>query len=360
MDQEYMKLALTLAESAKGQTAPNPMVGAVIVKDGRIVGTGAHLKAGQAHAEVHALKMAGDEANGATMYVTLEPCSHFGRTPPCAKQVITSGVKRVVIAVVDQNPKVAGKGVAMLREAGIEVEVGMCEQEAKELNRAFFHFIKSHQPYVTLKAALTLDGKTATVKGESQWITGPEARLDGHIMRHEHDAILVGIGTVLADNPSLTARLQNGEGRHPTRVILDSHLRIPLNATIVNDQKADTIIFTTNTAPEKHELLLAKPRVHIISLEQLTISNVLQELGKLEIVTLLVEGGARVHGSFVKEHAVHELVQYIAPKLIGGTHATPVIGGEGIARLDQALNLSIVSVNKVGEDLRILSKVRSE
>ena len=360
VDQDFMELALTLAESAKGQTSPNPMVGAVVVKHGRIIGTGAHLKAGEAHAEVHALNMAGDAARDATIYVTLEPCSHYGRTPPCAERIIASGIKRVVVAVVDSNPEVGGKGVKMLQEAGIEVEVGICEEQAKELNCAFFHYINKRQPYVTLKAASSLDGKTATVAGQSKWITGDAARADGHLLRHVNDAILVGVGTVLADNPSLTTRLPNGAGRHPLRVILDSQLRTPTDAQIVTDQMADTLIFTLKSASVEHENHLKKSGVTIIRLDRIDIKSVLNELGSREIQTLLVEGGAEVHGSFVKEKSVNEVVQYIAPKLIGGRSASPVVGGEGIAQLNEVLQLSIKSVTQLGEDVRIISKVRRD
>ncbi|WYP28185.1 bifunctional diaminohydroxyphosphoribosylaminopyrimidine deaminase/5-amino-6-(5-phosphoribosylamino)uracil reductase RibD [Alkalihalobacillus sp. FSL W8-0930] len=360
MDQEFMKLALTLAQSAKGQTSPNPMVGAVVVNDGRIVGTGAHLKAGEAHAEVHALHMAQDQAEGATIYVTLEPCSHYGRTPPCAKRIIESGIKRVVVACVDSNPEVGGKGVKMLEEAGIEVEVGVCEKKALELNRAFFHFIKTHRPYVTLKSASTLDGKTATVSGESKWITGAEARMDGHRLRHDHDAILVGVGTVLADNPSLTTRLEGAVSRHPMRVVLDSKLRTPLNAQIVTDHLIQTVIFTLETASEEREKHLTNQGVQVIRLKTLTIGDVLLELGKREVQTILIEGGAETHGSFIKEGYVNEVVQYLAPKLVGGRLASPVVGGEGINHLNDALQLQIQSVTQLGEDIRILSRVRSD
>ncbi|MGN7311137.1 bifunctional diaminohydroxyphosphoribosylaminopyrimidine deaminase/5-amino-6-(5-phosphoribosylamino)uracil reductase RibD [Alkalicoccobacillus gibsonii] len=360
MDHEFMKLALTLAQSAKGQTSPNPMVGAVVVKDGRIVGTGAHLKAGEAHAEVHALNMAQEKAKGATIYVTLEPCSHYGRTPPCAKRIIESGIKRVVVACVDSNPEVGGKGVKMLEEAGIEVEVGVCEKEALDLNRAFFHFIETHRPYVTLKSASTLDGKTATVSGESKWITGAEARMDGHRLRHENDAILVGVGTVLADNPSLTTRLEGSASRHPIRVVLDSKLRTPFDAQIVMDQLAQTLIFTLNTASEEKERQLTSQGAQVIRLDSLTIGNVLFELGKRDIQTILVEGGSEVHGSFIKEGFVNEVVQYLAPKLVGGKHASPVVGGEGIKNLKEAVQLQVQSVTHLGEDIKILSRVRRE
>lgn len=245
-DQDYMNLAINVAKAGVGQTTPNPVVGAIIVNEGRVVGIGAHLKAGEPHAEVHAIRMAGEKAQNATAYVTLEPCSHHGKTPPCADLLITSKVKRVVVATTDPNPLVAGKGIAKLKAAGIEVEVGVCKEQADALNSVFFHYLEKKRPYITLKSATTLDGKIATVTGESKWITGDAARQDVHLYRSIHDAILVGVNTVLMDNPSLTTRLPNGTGKNPIRVILDSKLRTPLDSQIVNDGKAETWIIVSN------------------------------------------------------------------------------------------------------------------
>lgn len=239
-DQYYMDFAIDLAKRVSGQTSPNPVVGAVIVKHGEIVGFGAHLKAGEAHAEVQAIKMAGlEKTSGATVYVTLEPCSHFGKTPPCSNLLIESRVKRVVIASVDPNPLVAGEGIKKLQDAGIETVVGVCQEKALALNEVFFHYIKTNTPFVTLKTAASLDGKTATYSGESKWITGPDARLDVHHYRHKHDAILVGVETVIKDNPSLTTRLPSG-GKNPIRVILDTSLRIPIHSNVLTDGQVDT------------------------------------------------------------------------------------------------------------------------
>lgn len=357
--EEYMKLALQLAKSTSGQTSPNPMVGSVVVKNGEIVGVGAHLKPGEAHAEVHALKMAGEKAKDATIYVTLEPCSHHGKTPPCADLIIEKGLKKVVIASVDPNPQVAGRGIQKLRNAGIEVEVGLLKDEADALNKFFFHYMNTKLPYVTLKTATTLDGKIATVTGKSKWITSEEARIDVHHYRHEHDAILVGVGTVLADNPSLTTRLKEG-GLNPIRVILDSKLRTPIDANVVMDKEAPTWIFTTDEADDAKKQKLLDLGVRIFSLKRLQIKEILKVLGEEKIMSLFVEGGATVNGSFLKEKAVNQLITYFAPKLVGGQMAPTSFAGEGFHELHDALSLRIVSIEKIGPDVKIISEVKEE
>ncbi|MBP3950510.1 bifunctional diaminohydroxyphosphoribosylaminopyrimidine deaminase/5-amino-6-(5-phosphoribosylamino)uracil reductase RibD [Bacillus suaedae] len=353
-DIEYMSLALKLAESTRGQTSPNPMVGSVVVNNGAIVGMGAHLKAGEGHAEVHALTMAGDKAKGGTIYVTLEPCSHFGKTPPCADLIIEHGLKRVVIATVDSNPAVSGRGIEKLKKAGIEVVTGVCKKESDQLNEAFFHFIKNETPFVTLKSATTLDGKIATTSGQSKWITGEEARLDAHTYRHSHDAILVGIGTVLADNPSLTTRLPQG-GINPVRVLLDRSLRIPITSKLVQDKEAPTWIFTTEQGSNEKKLELEELGMVIITLANFSIQSVLKELGKRGIMSVFVEGGAQISGSFLKEKAVNQVITYIAPKLFGGQAAPTAFGGEGVRKVEDALELEIVSVATIGKDIKIVS-----
>ncbi|WP_157724780.1 bifunctional diaminohydroxyphosphoribosylaminopyrimidine deaminase/5-amino-6-(5-phosphoribosylamino)uracil reductase RibD [Virgibacillus phasianinus] len=356
-DQAYMDAALDLAKAVQGQTSPNPPVGAVIVQNGAIVGFGAHMKAGEAHAEVHAIAMAGEKAHGATIYVTLEPCSHFGKTPPCADAIIKSGIGRVVIAAMDKNPKVAGKGVERLQQANITVESGVGKKAADELYRPFFHFTETKTPYVTVKSATSLDGKTATVTGESKWITGEEARLDVHQYRNANDAILVGVNTVLADDPKLTVRLPNG-GRNPLRIILDTHLRIPPEANVVTDGEAETWIFTgNNVLSEKLDLFTNNPEVTILQLENnyIDIDQVLGYLGENRIMTLFVEGGAAINGSFLMAKAVNQLVTYMAPKLIGGESAPTSFAGLGIASIDDAINLSMKSVEMLGNDLKIIS-----
>ncbi|MDV2683364.1 bifunctional diaminohydroxyphosphoribosylaminopyrimidine deaminase/5-amino-6-(5-phosphoribosylamino)uracil reductase RibD [Alkalihalophilus lindianensis] len=356
-DQDYMKLALQLASHTKGQTSPNPMVGSVVVKDGSIVGMGAHLRAGEGHAEVEALKMAGEQAKGATIYVTLEPCSHFGKTPPCANLIIERELARVVVATVDPNPEVAGRGIKRLRDAGLKVDVGICEQEAIELNRMFFHFIQTKRPFVTMKTATTLDGKTATVTGESKWITEEAAREDVHRDRHVHDAILVGIGTVLADDPALTTRLPLG-GRNPIRIVLDRHLRLPLTAQMVTDKAAPTWVFTTLESSNEKQKELEQVGITVIRLQAYSIESILIELGQRRVMSLYVEGGQEVNGSFLKEGAVNQVITYIAPKMVGGKLAATAVGGEGIEDMSEAVQFDIVDVSRVGRDLKITSIVK--
>lgn len=356
-DEMYMNLAISLARNAVGQTSPNPSVGAVVVKDGTILGSGAHLRSGTRHAEAHALDIAGKEASGADLYVTLEPCNHTGKTPPCTEQIIRAGIKRVIVATMDPNQLVAGSGLERLRNAGIEVEVGLCKKEADEINKTFFHFIQTKQPYVTLKAALSLDGKIATQSGDSKWITSEQARLDVHQLRHQHDAILVGIHTVLADDPQLTTRLPRG-GRNPIRIILDSQLRVPLDARIVTDQAAKTIIFTSETCDVKKMATLKAKGVEVIQFASPTIHipEVLNELGKRNITSLFVEGGGEIHAAFMKEKMFQEIIFYIAPILVGGKQSIPVIGGTGVSLMREATKLTYHSVKQIGPDLRIIAK----
>ena len=356
-DQDYMALAINLASATEGQTSPNPQVGAVLVKDGRIIGMGAHLKAGEHHAEVHAISMAGEKAKGATLYVTLEPCSHFGKTPPCSNLVIESGIKKVFVASVDPNPLVGGAGVKKMLEAGLDVQVGLMEEEAKALNKVFFHYISTGLPYVTLKSATSLDGKIATVTGESQWITGEEARKDVHQFRHTHDAILVGVNTVIKDNPSLTTRLEAG-GKNPVRVVLDSALRTPLDSRIINDRAAETIIVTGARAEPERVKQFTELGIGIIQLEteKVGIHDMLKKLGDRGINSVFVEGGAEVHGSFLKEKAFQQVITYIAPKLLGGKNAPAAYGGEGIARLEDTVSLKIIDVKQIGQDIRVIAE----
>jgi diaminohydroxyphosphoribosylaminopyrimidine deaminase / 5-amino-6-(5-phosphoribosylamino)uracil reductase len=357
-DQAYMQFALQLASSARGQTNPNPMVGAVIVKDGRIVGFGAHLKAGEPHAEVHAFRMAGDAAEGASLYVTLEPCSHHGRTPPCADLVVRSKVKRVVIAMEDPNPLVAGRGTTRIREAGIEVQVGVLEAEAKRLNERFIYNITTKLPFVVLKTAMTLDGKIATSTNDSRWITGPAAREAVHRLRDEVDGILIGIGTVLADDPELTTRLPEGGGKHPTRIILDSQLRISETANVLDTSVAPTWIVTgPEVDQQKQERLMARG-VKVITLPNAgagaPIRSLLETLFEMGITHLLVEGGVSVNGSFLESGLVNKVMSFIAPKLVGGSTAPTPYGGTGIAKMADAVELTDVTWEKYGDDLCVI------
>lgn len=356
-DLDYMGLAINLAKATTGQTSPNPHVGAVLVKDHQIVGMGAHLKAGEPHAEVHAIRMAGDKAKGATLYVTLEPCSHFGKTPPCSNLVIEAGIKKVFVASLDPNPLVGGAGIKKMLAAGIEVEVGVMKDEAEALNKVFFHYINTGLPFVTLKTAISLDGKIATVAGESQWITSVESRKDVHQFRHTHDAILVGVNTVIKDNPSLTARLEGG-AKNPIRVILDTRLRTPPESAVINDQQAQTIIVTGAEVDSTRVKQFSAKGIEIIKLAtpEIIIPDMLKKLGERGISSVYVEGGAEVHGSFLKEKAFQQVITYIAPKLIGGKSAPAAFGGEGIAHLEDTVSLDIKDVKKIGQDIRIIAE----
>ncbi|RYG73296.1 bifunctional diaminohydroxyphosphoribosylaminopyrimidine deaminase/5-amino-6-(5-phosphoribosylamino)uracil reductase RibD [Lentibacillus lipolyticus] len=356
-DEYFMERALDLARSVAGQTNPNPPVGAIVVKEGAIVGMGAHLKAGRAHAEVHALQMAGNKANGADIYVTLEPCSHHGKTPPCADLIVEKGIRRAVIAVKDPNGKVAGRGVEKLRAAGVEVKLGVLEKEAADVNRTFFHYIQTGMPYVTLKTAASLDGKTATRTGDSKWITGEAARMDVHRYRHNHDAILVGMNTVLADNPSLTARLPNG-AKNPLRIVLDSKLRTPLEANVVSDGQADTWIITGEQVADAAALPYEERGVTVIRLPDTDPDTILRYLGNQRIMSLFVEGGASVHGSFLKHGRMNQLVQYMAPKLIGGKNAPGVIAGDGFNSMNGVLSMRIRFMEMIGDDVKIIAEPR--
>lgn len=361
-DEEYMKFALKLSNTVSGQTSPNPPVGAVVVKDNEILGFGAHLKAGDAHAEAHALEMAGDKAFGSTIYVTLEPCSHHGKTPPCADLIIRKGISRAVIAVTDPNEKVAGRGIEKLRAAGIEVEVGILQEEAEEINAVFFHYTKTKTPFVTVKSAVSLDGKTATYSGDSQWITGEAARLDVHHYRHKHDGILVGVHTVLADNPSLTTRLPHG-GKNPLRVILDTNLRTPIDAKVITDNEARTWIFVgKNVTAQEKAAYIKYNGVSIIQIddELLPIEKVLQVLGSEGIASLFVEGGATVNFSFLKEKKINQLILYMAPKLIGGKDATTSFAGAGFQTIAETLSLDIKTVEMIDKDIKIIAVPRKE
>lgn len=361
-DKDYMEFALQLAKAVTGQTSSNPPVGAVVVNDGAIVGFGAHLKAGEAHAEVHALDMAGEKTNGATIYVTLEPCSHTGKTPPCADYIIEKGISRTVIAVADPNQQVSGSGIEKLRRAGITVDVGVLQAEAEQVNQVFFHYITTGMPYVTLKAATSLDGKTATTTGESKWITGKEARLDGHWHRNDHDAILVGVHTILADNPRLTTRIGNSR-KNPVRVVLDTTLKTPVEAKVVTDQQAETLIFTGNdVTSERIGQFANHDQVTVITMEseQVHIDDVLRYLGERQISSVLVEGGATVNGSFLAAKRINQFILYMAPQLIGGADAPTSFAGIGFARLKDALQLEIKQVETIGQDIKITAVPRKD
>ena len=348
-DEIFMREALRIARNAEGRTSPNPLVGAVIVRDGKIIAEGWHRKAGTPHAEIHALNMAGELAKNSTLYVTLEPCSHFGRTPPCAKAIVEAGIKKVFAAMSDPNPKVAGRGFEILKNAGIEVEVGLLEAEARELNEVFIKWVTKNLPFVTLKFACSLDGKIATSSGESQWISGEASRKFSHHLRDINDAILVGVGTVLKDNPSLTTRLV--EGKNPVRVIVDSNARTPLDAKVL-DKSARTIIATTSNAPTEKISALKNLGVEIIFAGdgQVDLKILMHELARREITSVLVEGGGTINFSMLKENLVDKIFAFVAPKIIGGKNSLTAVEGAGFEKLSDAVNLKNFTAQKLGED----------
>ncbi len=355
-DRHFMQMALELAARAAGRTSPNPMVGAVVVRNGQVVGRGYHAKAGTPHAEVHALREAGELARGATMYVTLEPCCHRGRTGPCTEAIIQAGIKRVVMAMTDPNPLVAGKGMQILQDSGLQVECGLMAEEARRLNEFFIKYITTGMPFVALKTAMSLDGKIATAAGESKWITGPEAREYVHRLRDRYDAVLVGIGTVLADNPSLTTRLPEGAGRDPVRVIVDSRARTPVNSRVLTQSSAaPTIIAVLPEAPPERVHVLRQAGAEIITVPgsggMVDLRNLMRELARREITSLLVEGGARVNGSLVLGNLVDKVYWFIAPLLIGGSAAPSPVGGEGAASLRDALPVEKITWQRFGKDI---------
>lgn len=354
-----MEEALRVARNAVGRTSPNPLVGAVIVKDGRIVAEGWHRKAGTPHAEIHALNMAGELARGATVYVTLEPCSHYGRTGPCAKALVEAGVARVVVAMLDPNPQVAGRGIKLLQEAGIEVKTGVCEEQAKALNEVFLKWITSGMPFVSLKTAMSLDGKIATATGESQWITNEESRLWTHYLRDCYDGIMVGINTALKDNPSLTTRLPDGKGKNPVRIVVDSRGRLPLDSHLVTDGKAPTIVAVSGAASAGAVQDLRDAGVQVISVgsDRVDLSKLLRKLAEMNICSILVEGGGQLNFSLLKDNLVDKVYAFIAPKLLGGADALTPVEGAGFAQLSQAVQLTDVTTQLVKGDVLITARV---
>lgn len=349
-DEIFMREALRIAKNAEGRTSPNPLVGAVIVKDGKIVAEGWHRKAGTPHAEVHALNMAGELAKNSIMYVTLEPCSHFGRTPPCANKIVESGVKKVFVAMKDPNPKVAGRGIEILKSADIEVEVGLLEDEARKLNEVFLKWITKKIPFVTAKFACSLDGKISTIGGESQWISCEESRKFSHHLRDISDAIMVGVGTVFADNPSLTTRLV--EGKNPVRVVVDSLARTPIDSKIIRDGQAKTILAVTKNASREKISALKNFGVEIIETdgEKVDLKFLMNELAEREITSVLVEGGGTLHFSMLRENLVDKIFAFIAPKILGGKNALTAVEGAGFEKLSDAVRLKNFSAEKIGED----------
>jgi diaminohydroxyphosphoribosylaminopyrimidine deaminase/5-amino-6-(5-phosphoribosylamino)uracil reductase len=357
-DQHYMRLALRLAARGAGRTAPNPMVGAVVVREARIVGRGFHRHAGGAHAEVEALAAAGVAAAGATLYVTLEPCNHTGRTPPCTDAILQAGIRRVVAAMRDPNPHVAGQGLARLAAAGCEVVLGPGAEQAARLNEAWLTWLARGRPHVTVKCAATLDGRIATRDGDARWVTGEAARQWVHRLRDTSDAILVGIGTVLRDDPQLTTRLAGRRGKDPLRVILDSRLRLPASARVLDGaSSAGTLVFCGPEADATRRRRLENAGADIVPVDliekRLALTDILTHLGRMGITSLLVEGGATVIGSLLAARLVDKLVLFLAPKLLGGVDGVPICRGPGAARMADALPLGDMRLRRLGKDLML-------
>ena len=364
-DIEYMRRAMELAERGVGFTNPNPMVGAVIVKGGKVIGEGWHERCGEWHAERNAFKNCKVSEEGATMYVTLEPCCHYGKTPPCTEAIIEHGIARVVIGMEDPNPLVAGKGIALLREAGIEVVCGVEEEALREQNRVFLKYISTRLPWVALKAAMTLDGKIATRTGDSKWITGAEARAYVHELRHRFMAILVGIGTAVADDPLLNCRIEGRGVRQPIRVVVDSNARLSLESQLVQTaEEYRTIVAYTRFAPEERVKALREAGVEMLLCEEkeglVDVRNLLELLGQFGIDSILLEGGGNLNYTFLSEGLVDELYAFVAPKIVGGMSAKTPVEGTGVEKMADAINLELKNVLNIGDDVLLKLKVKNE
>lgn len=358
-DEEYMQMAIELAERGRGWSAPNPVVGAVIVKEGRVIGRGYHARCGELHAERNALADCTEDAAGATLYVTLEPCCHYGRTPPCTEAILRAKIKRVVIGAMDPNPLVAGRGAALLRENGVCVESGVLREACEEQNRIFFHYIKTRRPYVTLKYAMTLDGKIATAGGASKWITGEEARMQVQRLRHERRGIMVGAGTVLADDPRLNCRLP--DGRNPVRIICDTRLRTPPDAKIVKTAGQQPTIIATACEDAARQEVYRNAGCDVLLLprqgESIDLRALMEALGAREIDSILLEGGGTLAAAALGAGIVQEIYAYVAPKLFGGAGAKTPVEGVGVSAVEDAYRLSDVRVRQVGTDILITGRL---
>lgn len=350
-DERIMSRALELAEQGRGWVEPNPLVGAVVVLDGRVVGEGWHQQFGGPHAEVHALASAGESARGATLYVTLEPCCHQGKTPPCTESILRAGIVRVVTAMTDPFPQVSGQGIARLREAGLLVAVGCGEQRARRLNAPYLKLLTTGRPYIHAKWAMTLDGKIATRTGDSRWISNESSRRVVHDLRGKMDAILVGIGTVLADDPLLTARPLGP--RNATRIVLDTNLRLPLECQLVRTARAAPVLVATASGEraDAYQCLGCEVLVCRSERGQIVLADLLEELGRRRMTNLLVEGGARVFGSFLDAREIDEVHAFVAPKLAGGERGLSPLSGLGVDRIGEAIALSRIEAKTLDGDV---------
>jgi diaminohydroxyphosphoribosylaminopyrimidine deaminase/5-amino-6-(5-phosphoribosylamino)uracil reductase len=350
-----MSLAIKLALKAKGRTSPNPMVGALVVKNGRIIGRGYHEKAGLPHAEVAALEEAGKSAKGATLYVTLEPCTHFGKTPPCVDKIIRSRIREVVVGMIDPNPLNNGKGIAILKQHKIKVNSGFLEDKLKKLNEVFIKYITKGMPFVTVKVAESLDGKIATRSGDSKWISSDKSRAYAHRIRRNFDAIMVGVNTILRDNPRLDAWFSD---KQPIKIVVDSQLSTPQDANIFS-KNSSVIIVTMSSTPgqetENRKMLLQKARILEAKEKagQINLKDMMKKLARLGISNILVEGGGTLVGSLFDEGLVDKIMFFISPKIIGGKGAISAVMGEGIARIDKAIRLKEVKIKHIGGDILV-------
>lgn len=379
-----MRRAIELAKKGGGYVHPNPLVGCVVVKDGEIIAEGYHEKYGEFHAERNALTRCKTETKGASLYVTLEPCCHYGKTPPCTEIIIEKGIKKVFVGILDPNPLVAGKGVKILQDAGIEVEVGLCENEIREMNKVFLKYITTKRPYVIMKTAMTLDGKIAAYTGDSKWVTNDESRKMVHELRSELAGVIVGIGTVLADDPMLNVRLE-GEHHQPVRIVVDSNLRIPVDSQLVKTAKGyRTIVacrhFDRSEAErsevEKSSLNVNKQKGFLDSLQSLEmtgvellecqsnnnhvdINDLMTKLGAMGIDSLLLEAGGTLNAAFLEAGCVDEVWAFIAPKIIGGEGAKTPVSGKGIDKMSEAINLQDIDIQNINGDILIKGKICS-
>lgn len=362
-DESCMRRALALARRALGETSPNPMVGAVLVRKGRILGEGWHHRAGGPHAEIEAIRDAeqrGERIQGSTLYVTLEPCSTHGRTPPCTEAILRGGIQRVVVAATDPNPKHAGRGFQLLRDRGVEVVEGVLAEEATRLNHGFNEWIRTGRPLVTLKAAMSLDGRIATESGDSKWLTGPKARARGQKLRRAHDAILVGIGTVMADDPSLTLRAP-GRPDCRLRVVLDTQARIPLTSKLLTDACVDRTVVVVGRGASKRRLESIRRRVEVWVAPRrqgrISLAWVMSRLGRRPVTSVLVEGGGEVHASLLRERLAHRVALFYAPRILAGWNAPRAVAGEGFGSRAAMPELDAMKWTRVGPDLLLEARI---
>ena len=353
-----MRRVLELAQRARGRTSPNPMVGAVVVRRGKVVGEGYHSRAGHPHAEIEALRRAGNKARSADLYVNLEPCCHFGRTPPCSDAIVQAGIKRVFVGMKDPNKQVSGKGLRTLKAQSIVIVSGVLKEECMKLNESFVKVMKTGMPFVILKTAMSLDGKIAARSGDSRWISGKLARNHVHKIRNHVDAIMVGTETVLQDNPRLTCRLETGSVKHPVRIILDRRNRIPLTANVFKNSRSQPVIYVTGPdISSARQKALSARKVEILNSKigknGFHIKHLLKKLANRDMNSILIEGGAELNASVLKAGVVDKVVAFISPILIGGSTAPGFLGGRGVMKVNSAIKLKNLEVTKIGEDLMV-------